>query len=220
MSEQSTLSGDQWLSVSACASALGVSERQARRYAGRLTPDDRRDAGHMAGHEAGHMTGALVRLSAMQKARFEAKGRTPDTQSTLRPDATPDMGPDVSSPHAGHGAGRHDRDAQSTLSAHQAEEIKFLRAQLEARDRDAAELRAALREALRAMPKAIEQSTLLVGSNEANSANSTAQSTLSGDYARAPEIVAQTGATGKRAQSTLGRDSVGLRGWLLKVLKG
>ncbi len=139
------------------------------------------------------MTGALVRLSAMQTARLEAKGRTPDIQSTLRPDATPDTGPDVSSQEAGHEAGHHDRDAQSTLSAHQAEEIKFLRAQLEARDRDAAELRAALREALRAMPKAIEQGTLSGGSNQAPQAPRGAQSTLSGDYAPVPPNAPQTG---------------------------
>ncbi len=210
MSTQSTLSDD-WLTVSACAVALGISERQARRYAGRLAPDDRREAGH----EAGHMTGALVRLSAMQTARLEAKGRTPDTQSTLRPDATPDIGPDVSSPQAGHEAGHHDRDAQSTLSAHQAEEIKFLRAQLEARDRDAAELRAALREALRAMPKAFEQSTLSGGSNQAPQAPQGTQSTLSGTNTGAPPTAPQTDATGKRA-----RDVTGFRGWLLKVLKG
>jgi hypothetical protein len=175
MSTQSTLSGD-WLTVSQAAELLGVSERQARRYAGRLAPDDRRDAGHMAGHT----TGALVRLSAMQAARFEAKGRTPDTQSTLRPDATPDMRPDVSSPQAGHEAGHHDRDTQSTLSAHLIEENRFLRAALEARDRDAAELRAALREALRAMPKALEQSTLSAGASEAPQGTGHAQSTVSG----------------------------------------
>jgi excisionase family DNA binding protein len=40
------------------------------------------------------------------------------------------------------------------------EEIAFLRSMLEARERDSAELRAALREALKAMPKAIEAGNL------------------------------------------------------------
>jgi hypothetical protein len=46
-------------------------------------------------------------------------------------------------------------DAMAELLAQSREEILFLRGLVEQRDRDAAELRAALREALKAMPKAI-----------------------------------------------------------------
>jgi hypothetical protein len=70
-----------WLTVAQASAALGISERQARRYAGRLAPDDRREAGH----EAGHMTAALVaqlqaenvflRGQVEQHARAEAELR-------------------------------------------------------------------------------------------------------------------------------------------------
>lgn len=137
----------EYLTVAQAAAALGISERQARRYAGRLAPDDRREAGH----EAGHMTGALVRLEAMQSEREKAAKRIKT-----------DMRPDVVKYEAGHMAGHDDRtpdmrpDAQSSeVLALLKSENTFLRSMLEARDRDAAELRAALRKALEVMPKAL-----------------------------------------------------------------
>jgi len=133
----------EYLTVSQAAAALGISERQARRYAGRLAPDDRR--------EAGHMTGALVRLEAMESEREKATKR-----------AKTDVRPDALTPEAGHMAGHDDRTPDTTPDAQSSEvlallksENAFLRNMLEARDRDAAELRAALRKALENMPKAI-----------------------------------------------------------------
>ncbi len=129
----------EYLTVSQAAAQLGISERQARRYAGRLAPDDRR--------EAGHMTGALISLAAMQIEREKATGRA---AADVRPDALP--------VEAGHMTGHDDRtpDAQNgEVVALLKSENAFLRGLVEQRDRDAAELRAALREALKAMPKAI-----------------------------------------------------------------
>jgi len=134
----------EYLTVSEAAAALGISERQARRYAGRLAPDDRREAGH----EAGQMTGALVRLEAMEAEREKATGRakTHTMPDALTPEAghAPDVRPDTTP------------DAQSgEVLALLKSENAFLRNMLEARDRDAAELRAALRKALDALPKAL-----------------------------------------------------------------
>lgn len=60
--------------------------------------------------------------------------------------------------HSGERTNERTGDAAENMSAILAqsrEEILFLRSMLEARDRDAAELRAALRKALEAMPKAL-----------------------------------------------------------------
>jgi hypothetical protein len=183
-----------WLTVSQAATALGISERQARRYAGRLAPDDRREAGH----EAGHMTGALVRLEAMAAEREKATGHAKASQSTLRPDNGPDVTPDTKQAEAG----RDDRprpdvtpDAdQSTLTAHLLEENRFLRAALEARDRDAAELRAALREALKISNRALVEST----STEAIQGDLSGQSTLS---VQVPPIETKTPQMGYKRQA-------------------
>jgi hypothetical protein len=81
----------------------------------------------------------------------------------LRPDNGPDVTPDTKQAEAG----RDDRpkpdvtpDAdQSTLTAHLLEENRFLRGVIEAQNRDAAELRAALREALKISSRALVEST-------------------------------------------------------------
>ncbi len=133
----------EYLTVSQAAAALGIGERQARRYAGRLSPDDRREARH----EAGHVTGALVSLAAMRIEREKATRR-----------AAADVRPGALEAEAGHVSGHDDRtpDAQNgEVLALLKSENTFLRGLVEQRDRDAAELRAALRKALEAMPKAI-----------------------------------------------------------------
>ncbi len=175
---------EEWLSVSAAAARLGISERQARRYAGRLASDDRREAGHQAGHGAGHLEGeagraeedgaghasgsrpALVRFAAMLKAREEATGQdsfkaAPDVlrkmepdASQVRPDVTPDTGADLEPDTRPAEAGRVEEGA---LVEELRDQVRFLRSQLEARDRDAAELRAALREALKLQTRALPE---------------------------------------------------------------
>jgi excisionase family DNA binding protein len=64
-------------------------------------------------------------------------------------------------PHDKSSGTSHDveRDAKRDMTAHLIEENRFLRSALEARDRDAAELRAALREALKLQTRALPESS-------------------------------------------------------------
>jgi hypothetical protein len=57
------------------------------------------------------------------------------------------------------GADGADRGADTDLTTHLAEENRFLRGVIEQLQRDGAETRAALREALKAMPKALPEGT-------------------------------------------------------------
>lgn len=81
---------DKWLTVSQAATQLGMSERQARRYAAKLAPEDKDNTPDMTsdsapdtgiqkeGHEGGPRPArspTLVRLGAMQAARDEATKR-------------------------------------------------------------------------------------------------------------------------------------------------
>jgi hypothetical protein len=207
-----------WLTVSQAAARLGISERQARRYAGRLAPDDRREAGL----GAGHVSGALVRLEAMAAQREKATGHVqsplgPDTKG-LEPNATPDVGPDTS---------------QSTLATHLLEENRFLRAALEARDRDAAELRAALREALKISSRALVESTspsALPGDLDASSVEQlepkkekpgvpTQSTHPTSATATGPALIEAQGIEAQAAPKYFER-SKGLRAMLLRWLKG
>jgi hypothetical protein len=138
-----------WVSVSEAADALGISERQARRYAGRLDADDRREAGH----HAGRASGLTVSLAAMRAARETA---TKDAASTCGPDTTPDMRPDAETVGAGHEAGR---GPDAVLIDELRDQVKYLRSALEARDRDAAEMRATMRALVQAVPKALTSGT-------------------------------------------------------------
>lgn len=159
-SESSTRSGD-WLTVSQAAAALGISERQARRDAKRLKADDRRDAGHksqsvghMAGHDAGHKSGsrpALVRLQALRDVRENAVSRAKFPTPDIQTDTAPDIMPDTIAPNAGHDAGHMTGALLSQLQSENA----FLRAQVEAANRQAAEATAALREYLKMQAKAL-----------------------------------------------------------------
>jgi hypothetical protein len=78
----------EFVTIAEAARRLGISERQARRDAGRLPDSDRRDAGH-APDKAGHRTAAQVRLNALAPLRGQAMmpdkaghhaGHTPDTR--------------------------------------------------------------------------------------------------------------------------------------------
>jgi hypothetical protein len=170
----------EYLTVSQAAAALGISERQARRYAGRLAPDDRR--------EAGHMTGALVRLEAMEAEREKAtkRAKTHTTPDALTHEAgrAPDVRPDAQS-----------GEVLSLLKSENA----FLRSMLEARERDAAELRAALREALKAMPKAI------------TAGNEAAQGAQSTQAKETTPIAKQSAQRGKKPQRLTAWQRIGAR---------
>jgi hypothetical protein len=151
MSEATAPEYSEWLTIAEAAEVLGVSERQARRYAKRLPDGDRREPDTTPDMRPDMTTGATVtqvRRASIIEAYREATGRkvereTTDTMTGARP------------AQAGHEAGHHDRrdDEQQTRDR---EEIAFLRGLIEQRDRDAAELRAALRVALKTMPKQLE----------------------------------------------------------------
>jgi hypothetical protein len=170
-------SAGDWLTVAQAARVLKISERQARRYAGRLEASDRRGAGHEAGHHAGHGAGhakaAQVRLSAMIEARNEARGvqigarpdTTPDTlevgagHGAGHLEATPDMGPDTlegtpDTPKASDAA-QIGTDYAVRLIEAQAAEIAFLRAQIEAANLNAARWAQQARDAQRLYEKAL-----------------------------------------------------------------
>jgi hypothetical protein len=87
------------------------------------------------------------------------------------------------------------------------EEVQFLRSLLEARDRDAAELRAALRETLRLAPKQLPHGASGGSQDVPIAQDTTIPTVASGDAVRATQR--------KKRQ----RDAVGLRGWLLKMLR-
>lgn len=97
---------NEWLTVAQAASRLGISERQARRYARRVAPDDRRGIGHEAGQRSGVTTGPgpmLVRLSAIIEARNSATGiisnaNTADMEPDIRPAEAGQMSGHASSP--------------------------------------------------------------------------------------------------------------------------
>jgi hypothetical protein len=182
----------EFLTVSQAAAALGISERQARRYAGRLAPDDRREGGHKTGHSNAARP-ALVRLDAMRALRESAVSRP--TSGEITPDKVPDIPADTRPPEAGHDAGHSGGHATGALVSQLQSENAFLRSALEARDRDAAELRAALREALKISNRAIMPPTDGSAQNAPESAP-TAPTTANTSRAK----IAAPGGTGREAR--------------------
>ncbi len=105
--------GAEWLTVSQAAVRLGISERQARRYAAKLAPDDRRDGGRLSSSESGSSR-TFVRLVAM----IEARDRVIGSQSNSKVvDTTPDIRPAEAGHDAGHKTGSEpSRATDSRLS--------------------------------------------------------------------------------------------------------
>jgi len=226
---------DEWKTVAESAVILGISERQARRYAGRMAGHDRREAGHHAGHEAGHFA-TLVRVSAMHDLRVKAASRA------ARPDMAPDIRPDTLPPEAGHEAGHKSAtpdmrpDARNEVSGvrvlaeteaaflrealqterensqRDREQIAFLRAQVEAANRQAAESAAALREYLKISAKQLsggETGQIGTGNAGAQDALETAKSGAAGIVSGAQKNTAQRGV--KREIRPLWKLLLGLR---------
>ena len=143
---ESPQTGGKWVSTSAAAAVLGVSERTVlrRAVAGKL-PSRKETTGR-----------GVVMLVALESGAAGADvptgaARGADTQNTLE-----------SAPEAREvptGADTFTRGADTGLSAHLAEENRFLRGVIEQLQRDGAETRAALREALKSMPKALTTGT-------------------------------------------------------------
>jgi len=193
-SQSSTRSGE-WLTVAQAAAALGISERQARRYAGRLDDDDRREGSHEAGHQSGARP-ALVRLEAIRAMRESATGRA---QMEPQPDATPDIAehePDVRPDVQKAEAGRKPDALTGALVSQLQSENAFLRAQVEAANRQASEATAALREYLKMQAKA------LPGPTDETTSSSTRNDgeTLREDTPQAP-LNAATGKVSQDAKS-------------------
>jgi hypothetical protein len=143
--------GGEWLTVAQAANRLGVSPRAVQKRCANGTLAARRvstPAGDRWEVEAANLDASRTRAG-------EPIGREPrepdaslDGVSRLEPCA-PVANLDAN-PRA---IGREPDANEPTREAELREEVKFLRSLLEARDRDAAELRAALREALRLAPK-------------------------------------------------------------------
>jgi hypothetical protein len=88
---------------------------------------------------------------ANQEATFHAQNHANErpNQRTEPRELSPELGRVLTN--------RQDANQQNDFQSHLLEENRFLRTLIEQRDRDAAELRAALRTALAAMPKAITE---------------------------------------------------------------
>lgn len=147
----------EYLTVAEVAARLKVTERtvQKRCAAGKLaaqlvsTPDGDRwqiDPANFDANEAPERT--------RTPARTDANGREQNEATELKTNSKAPE-PDANDhPNGREQWTRTDANAAELL-AQSREEILFLRGLVEQRDRDAAELRAALRKALEAMPKAL-----------------------------------------------------------------
>lgn len=127
----------EWVSTAIAAARLGVSERTILRRA---------QAGKLESRKETTTRGVVVVVAldcgeVPTGADIVPTGA--DTQTTLE---TPSNGAEV--PTGADGA-------DTTLTAHLLDENRFLRGVIEQLQRDGAETRASLREALKAMPKAI-----------------------------------------------------------------
>ncbi len=193
MDESERVSEEGFVSISEAAGALGISERQARRYAGRLDATDRREAGH----HAGRASGVTVSLAAMRAARELVTG---EGATDTTPDVRPDVRPDTKTPQAGH-------EPDAVVVDDLRDQVKFLRGAVEQHQRAEAELRAALRTALSAMPKALPEGQANQPTPESQQAPETA-----------PEATPAV-ATPVYTPPTFRRDGKGLRGILLRLLK-
>lgn len=133
---------ERFVTVAEAAALLGLSERQVRRYAGRLAPDDRREPDIMTG--SGRTQAGRLRLSAIEeqagRSRSDARqepdtGRTHDRQ-----------GPDAPEDDSGEDWRARALVAEA-LAGRTQEEVAYLRAALEREQATAAALVAQLRDA-------------------------------------------------------------------------
>lgn len=157
--------GGNWLSIAQACQLFGVSDRTVKR---------RIEAGEIQSKLENLPRGGVRRLVLVDEREGHARDKTArdvrDTEGTRARDTSEretQTVRDKTDERAGR-AGQTERDTRGTngevelLHAtveRDREEIQFLRGLVEQRDRDAAELRAALREALKAMPKALPEGT-------------------------------------------------------------
>jgi len=225
---QST-AGGAWLTVSETADRLGVSPRavQKRCHNGKLAARRITTAQGVKWEiDANALSAFKTQMDANQDAP-EPANRTRTNEPTGR-ERTGEPANQVRTNDALHAQNGTNLDASQDANerttgrepdasnhanepgriAELREEVKFLRSLLEARDRDAAELRAALREALRLAPKQLPTGAP-DGSQDAPQAQSE-------PYAAAVNYDAVRATQSRKERR---RDVVGLRGLLLRWLK-
>ena len=126
--------GAAWLSVRDAAAALCISPRSVRRQCA---------AGALPSRRVGSVWQVQADAAKSDKSDINGADKS-DTDSNVKSDR-PDTGAAKSRTSRTESADKSDTD----LTAHLLKEVRFLRAALEQRDRDAAEIRAALRAALK-----------------------------------------------------------------------
>ena len=223
--EQSSTRSGEWLTVAACASALGISERavQKRCAAGKLaarrieTPQGARweiDANQVT--RTGEPSARTLDASQDANQRTdEPIGREPANQTSkvhaqTHPNELANQRTEPREPDASQS------NAQTALNAHLLEENRFLRAAVEQHQRSEAELRAALRTALAAMPKALtdgESSTRNEADTSREVRSESPKSEPMGKDAPVTKNAAQSGLRGEglRDLRTILRKILGIR---------
>jgi excisionase family DNA binding protein len=163
--EYSDHAPDHLLTVPQAAAALGISERTLRK---------RIKAGEIEARKYSMLGGGLSwRVSLPDRTGSEMETE-PEARRKIEPEANRkysecetiaerkragsemENGTEISEPRTGSGTEAESTPEYSRQIERLESEVLFLRGLVEQRDRDAAEMRAALREALRSMPKAIE----------------------------------------------------------------
>jgi hypothetical protein len=144
---------DEWMTIAEAAERMGIKERQARRYAGRLGGLDRREADREAGRVV-----TLVKLSAMRAAREKAVHQGDAMSQAAVVETVETVAPEGEDRRLD----RHETVVETAIPSafndlieQLRSENAFLRNSVEQHQRDAAEMRAALRKALDSMPKQI-----------------------------------------------------------------
>lgn len=191
MSESSTRSGE-WLTVSQAAAALGISERAIQK---------RCASGKLAARRVETAQGTRWEIDANQITRTgtrtgEPNARTLDANQRTKSPESPELTHEIGREPTNQQDANH-ANAQADFHAHLVEENRFLRGLVEQRDRDAAELRAALRTALAAMPKA------LPGGDESSTRN---DAETSRENAPQAAIISATGKQSQDAEKAVKRE--------------
>ncbi len=225
-----------WLTVSQAAAARGISERTLRKRikAGEIDAEKRAQAG-------GGLAWCVAPMGTEPETERKRDGSGTENRTGSEPEAerkpikheTPperkrtgsemESGPEVSDPRTGSGT-------ESKRIAEMRGEIQFLRGVVEAQNRDAAEMRATMRALVAAQTLALTSGTPQVLAPDETARETMpqvlAETAQRGEMQR--EFEAQNSATGKQTAAkqdgpqnvTTARDGRGLRGWLLKVLRG
>ena len=136
MNDPAGMADERFVTVAEAAALLGLSERQVRRYAGRLAPDDRREPDTMTG--SGRTQAGRLRLSALVAAAGKGP-QEPDTGRTHdRPTPDASRTPDRQEPDTS-------QSADGALVDQLRSEVEFLRTLTERQAETIAETVAALR---------------------------------------------------------------------------